>query len=269
MEASISSPRRGKSSWWQPAIIRLYKIAGIVALSAILVGLLAFVTVNVFYFFNRSWVRPVILTENHAKVIEAGKQLSDAKALAASLESQRVETRASLAEIERLEATDEAYLKDVGTLAEREGIRTVDAAMLRRKIDEVTLERADALDREVMLTQRMKELDARIAEQRDVLDGMAESPYVKALTHEVVVVFVPYQNRTNVTPGTPLYGCSWGLIGCSRVGKVLKVIPGEMQDVHPHDNSYQRGMMYEVDITDRSAGEEKVLFAGKKPLWIL
>jgi len=269
MEASISSPRRGKSSWFQPAIIRLYKIAGIVALSAILVGLLAFVTVNVFYFFNRSWVRPVILTQNHAKVIEASNQLADARLRATELESQRIETRSALAKIDRLVATEAKFIDEVTPLAEKHGVKTAEGASLRKDLDDATLKRADALDDKVTLTQRLKELDARIEDQRKVLDRMGESPYIKATTQAVIVAFVPYQNLSNVTPGTALYGCSWGLVGCSRVGKVLRQIEGEMQDVHPHDNSFQRGVMVEVELTDRSAGEEKVLFAGKKPLWFL
>jgi hypothetical protein len=274
MEASISnSPRRNGPgrfrSVFQPAIIRLYKIAGIVALSAILVGLIAFVTVNVFYFFNRTWVRPVILSPSHQKVIEASSELADARLRATELDSQRIETRASLAEIDRLVATDDKYLRDVAPLAEREGLRSVNGAMLRRQIDEATIERADALDKKVTMTQRLKELDGRIDEQRHVLERMGLSPYIKAMTQQVTVAFVPYQNLSNVRPGTALYGCSWGLVGCGKVGKVLRLIEGEVQDVHPHDNSFQRGVMVEVELTDETAGEDKVLFAGKKPLWFL
>ena len=274
MEASISSSPRSnrlRPSWFQPTIIRLYKIAGVVALSAILAGLIAFVTVNIFYFFNRSWVRPVILTKSHAKVVEAGNQLADTRLRATELESQRAETRANLAEIDRAVATNERFLHDVAPLAEREGTRSVQGALLRRQVDQATMERADALDRKVTLTQRVKELDGRIEEQRHVLERMAESPYVKAMGQDgaVVVAFVPYQNLTNVRPGTTLYGCSWGLVGCSKVGKVMRLIDGEVQDVHPHDNSFQRGVMVEIDLSDHDAGEDKVLFAGKKPLWFL
>ncbi len=49
----------------QPSIIRLYKVAGLVALTAILVGLLGFLIVNIFYFFDNSWVRPVVLSPTH------------------------------------------------------------------------------------------------------------------------------------------------------------------------------------------------------------
>ncbi len=46
----------------QPSIIRLYKVAGLFALGAILVGLLGFLAVNIFYYFDHTWVRPVVLT---------------------------------------------------------------------------------------------------------------------------------------------------------------------------------------------------------------
>lgn len=269
MEASISSPRRGKSSWWQPAIIRLYKIAGIVALSAILVGLLAFVTVNVFYFFNRTWVRPVILNKDHAKALDAAKELDGIKNIALDLEAQRTAARAELAQAQRVADTEAKFIADIDPLVPKAGVKNVEGVTLRKQLDDATLARANAQDDEIRLTQRIKELDGRIDEERKILDGMAESPYVRAITSEVIVAFVPYSNRSNVTPGTALYSCSWGLIGCSRVGKVLRAIPGEMTDVHPHDNSFQRGFMVEVELTDRSAAEEKVLFAGKKPLWFL
>src|ERR1700733_7962097 len=64
----------------QPSIVRVYKAAGLVALTAILVGLVGFLIVNIFYFFDHTWVRPVVLSPNHQKVVEASNQLADAKA---------------------------------------------------------------------------------------------------------------------------------------------------------------------------------------------
>jgi len=61
----------------QPTIIRLYKAAGLVALTAILIGLLGFLIVNIFYFFDHTWVRPVVLSPTHQKVVEASNQLND------------------------------------------------------------------------------------------------------------------------------------------------------------------------------------------------
>ena len=72
----MEAPRKTPRFWIavQPSIIRLYKVAGLVALTAILVGLIGFLIVNIFYFFDHTWVRPVKLSQNTPKVIEASKR---------------------------------------------------------------------------------------------------------------------------------------------------------------------------------------------------
>ncbi|NJM91016.1 MAG: hypothetical protein HC863_01735 [Myxococcales bacterium] len=100
----------------QPTIIRIYKAAGIVALGAILVGLLSFLVVNVVYFFNHTWVRPVVLSPTHQKVIDASTSLADARLRASQFETERLEVAASLAQIDRVVATIDKYLADVSAL---------------------------------------------------------------------------------------------------------------------------------------------------------
>jgi hypothetical protein len=60
----------------------------------------------------------------------------------------------------------------------------------------------------------------------------------------------------------------WGLVWCRKVGTVKAVLDGEVQDIHPHDESVQRGLMVEIDVSEWGASEV-VLFAGSKPLWFL
>src|SRR6188474_1851272 len=102
MEARAPQSRTPK--FWvaiQPTIVRLYKVAGLVALTAILVGLVSFLVVNIFYFFDKSWVRPVVLSPTHQKVVESSTLLADAKLRSAELVSSQVEIEAQLAEIDR------------------------------------------------------------------------------------------------------------------------------------------------------------------------
>ena len=47
-----------------------------------------------------------------------------------------------------------------------------------------------------------------------------------------------------------------------------KTIDGEVQDIHPHDQSVQRGVMVEIELSTPSAEGNSVLFAGGKPLWL-
>lgn len=257
----------GRRPLLQPALIRLYKLAGVLVLGAILVGLIGFVTINVFFFFNQTWMRPIILSSEHPRVIEASRQMFDARSRGAELETQRAEVRTELSELERLVETNDRFIADVGPLAGRP-IRTTDEAVLRRQLDQATIERADAFDRKGSLTQRASELDRRLEEQRRLIDKLSSSAYLRAADETVTVAFVPYANLDNVSVGAPIYGCRWRLFGCSRVGSVVSILEGEVSDIHPHDDSSQRGVMIQIEVRTRSDAEASILFVGRKPLWI-
>ncbi len=267
MEARPPMSRRPPRFWvaLQPSIVRIYKVAGLVALTAILIGLISFLTVNIFYFFDKTWVRPIVLDSTHEKVIEAANQLSDAKLRIAKLTGDRVDIEADLANIDRQVASDEKFIAEVGTL---EAPKTPEAWMLRRELDKTKLEKEAALGRRVPLNKQLDSIKSRLTEQQQIIHRLMESPYAQAIDHRMVMAFVPLKNlRENVHVGTKLYGCKWGLVRCSEVGKVTAIIEGEVTDKHPHDESTLRGQMVEIDI-DPDAVDHSVLFAGSKPLWI-
>jgi hypothetical protein len=244
----------------QPTIIRLYKIAGLVALTAILVGLVGFLTVNVFYFFDHTWVRPVVLSPTHQKVVEASTQLADAKLRASQLDTEKLEIEAQLAEIDRAIKADDAFL------AEPPPTNPADVWLAHREVEKTKLDKDNAADKRAPLQQRLQALGLRQQDQDAVVHRLESSPYLRAVNGKVVLAFVPYQNLRNVKIGTKLYSCAWGLVACSVVGTVEATIDGEVQDIHPHDESIQRGIMVEVHLTTPSAEGESVLFAGSKPL---
>lgn len=250
----------------QPSIIRIYKVAGLVALTAILVGLLGFLVVNIFYFFDNSWVRPVVLSPTHQKVVEASTQLADARLRANQLETEKLEIEANLAEIERAVVLDDKFLTEVGTLVDAP--RTPEQWLVRREVDQTKLDKANQMGRRAPLEARLQSLGLRIKEQEAVVHRLEQSPYLRAVNGKVVLAFVPYSNLRHVKAGTKLYGCSWGLVMCSRVGKIKATIDGEVQDIHPHDQSVQRGVMVEIELSTPSAEGNSVLFAGGKPLWL-
>jgi len=250
----------------QPSIIRLYKVAGLVALTAILVGLLGFLIVNIFYFFDNSWVRPVVLSPTHQKVVEASGQLADARLRGSQLDTEKLEIQAQLAEIERAVDTDDKFLTDIGTTADAP--KTPEQWLVRREVDSVKLDKANQLGRRAPLEAQLASLALRIKEQEQVVHRLEQSPYLRAVNGKVVLAFVPYSNLRHIKVGTKLYGCSWGLVMCSRVGKVKTTIDGEVQDIHPHDQSVQRGVMVEIELSTPSAEGNAVLFAGGKPLWL-
>jgi hypothetical protein len=260
---------RPRPRFWtslQPSIVRIYKAAGLVALTAILVGLVGFLIVNIFYFFDHTWVRPVSLSPTHQRVVEASTQLADSKLRASQLVAEKLEVEGQLAEIDRVVAMDDKFIAEVGTAADAP--KTPDQWLVRRELEKAKLERENAIGRRTPLTQRADSLKLRIKDQDAVVGRLAQSPYLKAIENKVTLAFVANQNLKNVKIGSPLYGCVWGLAWCKKVGTVKAVLDGEVQDIHPHDESIQRGLMVEVDVSDWGASET-VLFAGSKPLWFL
>src|SRR5213075_209136 len=92
--------------------------AGLVALTAILIGLLGFLVVNIFYFFDNSWVRPVVLSPNHPKVVEASNQLADAKLRQSQLDTEQATIKAQILEIDRAVIVDDKFMADLGNTAD-------------------------------------------------------------------------------------------------------------------------------------------------------
>jgi len=262
MESRTHRPR-----FWialQPSIVRIYKIAGLIALTAILVGLLSFLLVNIFYFFDHSWVRPVVLTKSHQKVVEAQTQLADAKLRASTFMTEKADLEEELARNERKIRSSDRILADLGKLVEAP--KATDQWLLRLKVDEAQLEKENAVGRRVPLQQRLEAVKLRIEDQDKLVSRLSQSPYLKAVDHRVVLAFVPYDNK-HMKVGGKLYGCSWGIVACKPVGRITAILEGEVTNQHPNNESTYRGQFVEIDVSEWAAGQT-VLFAGSKPLWL-
>jgi hypothetical protein len=262
-------PRSSRPRFWialQPSIVRVYKAAGLVALTAILVGLIGFLIVNIFYFFDHTWVRPVVLSPNHQKVVEASNQLADAKTRGSRLSGELATLEESLAANERSITDDDRFIAEVGSAADAP--RTAEQWLVRRELEKARLDKENKSGERTPLGQQIEQQKRLIKEQEAVVNRLAQSPYLKAIENKVTLAFIANQNLGNIKIGTPLYGCIWGLVWCHKVGNVKAVLDGEVQDIHPHDETIQRGVMLEIDVSDWGASEA-VLFAGSKPLWFL
>jgi hypothetical protein len=198
--------------------------------------------------------------------MEVQSQLADANLRASQLDTERLEIEAQLGEIGRSITIDDKFLADVGTSADAP--KTADQWLVRREVERTRLEKENQASRRAPLEARLKNLALRIKEQEQVVHRLEQSPYLRAVNGKVVLAFVPYTNLKHIKAGTKLYGCSWGLVMCSRVGKIKATIDGEVQDIHPHDQSVQRGVMVEIELSTPSAEGNTVLFAGGKPLWL-
>ena len=164
-------PRSSRPRFWiaiQPSIVRIYKMAGLVALTAILVGLVGFLIVNIFYFFDHTWVRPVVLSPTHHRVVEASTQLADAKLRASQVVTEKLEVEGQLAELERVIASDDAFIAEVGSAVDTP--RTTDQWLVRREVEKAKLEKENMAGRRVPLAQRIDSLKLRIKDQDAVVN---------------------------------------------------------------------------------------------------
>jgi len=264
----MEAPARKTPRFWiamQPSIIRLYKVAGLVTLTAILVGLIGFLIVNIFYFFDHTWVRPMTLSPNHPKVIEVSNQLTEVRSKTSALKAEKLDIEAQLA------AIDLTITRDDKTVADGAGYdapKTSEAWLVHDRVEAAKLDKQIQGAHKVPLKARYDSLTLLIADQEQLQQRVEKSPYLRAVNANIVLAFVPYQNLRNVKLETKLYGCSWGLLMCHVVGKVKGTIDGEVENIHPHDESVQRGIMVEIELSTPSAAGETVLFAGSKPLWL-
>ncbi|HUQ06783.1 MAG TPA: hypothetical protein VM261_29975 [Kofleriaceae bacterium] len=109
-------------------------------------------------------------------------------------------------------------------------------------------------------------LKSSLERQEKVVDGLKQSPYLRAVDGNANVAFVPYSNMDDVRAGAPLYGCALEMLFCRKVGKIVEVMQGEVSFKHPHREKVLRGRMIVVDLKDKSAAEDDVLFVGGRPL---
>jgi hypothetical protein len=259
----------------QAALIRSYKVVGLVALTGILIGLVAFFTVNLFYLVNRGWVRPIALSPTHSSVLNTMSTLSAESARRDELVSKRDQLKAELVGIDRiLELNGEFQKQFEGAFAERNigdlrGAHAYEALVARRAYSESIIERERNAARKQAIEREVQGLNAAIGRYDKLIAQIGESAYIVATEKEVTVAFVPYENLGEVHEGESIYSCRWGLVWCRRVGKVGAQLNGEITDSHPNSGKPLRGLMVAIELDDPAAVKERTLFVGKRPFWIL
>jgi hypothetical protein len=120
---------------------------------------------------------------------------------------------------------------------------------------------AKALDTRAMLAASLKRLELLIA-------NLAQSGYLRAVRDHATIAVVPYDNASNVHAGVSLHACRAAMLLCRRVGSVLEVLPGEVSVRHPNRERTLRGRMVVLDLDERGAARNEVLFVGGAPLWL-
>ena len=111
-----------------------------------------------------------------------------------------------------------------------------------------------------------KVLQAAVARQDEIIRGLEQSPYLRAISDRATVALVPYDNLEGVGPGTQVVACRAVMVLCREVGRVHEVLPGEVAFKHPRREKMLRGQMLELRLTDPGTSAEDVLFLGGAPL---
>jgi len=83
------------------AIVSLYKTFGFVVLTAILLGLAAFLFTKVFFLFNRSWIAPALISRSDDRVMRLNAEILQQTTLRDKLVGERAQVEASLKDAER------------------------------------------------------------------------------------------------------------------------------------------------------------------------
>jgi hypothetical protein len=109
-------------------------------------------------------------------------------------------------------------------------------------------------------------LEASIARQDEIIRGLEQSPYLRAIADRAQVALVPYDNLDRAAPGTKVVACRVAMVMCREVGRVIEVLPGEVAFKHPRREKMMRGQMIELELADPAATARDVLFLGGAPL---
>ncbi len=178
-----------------------------------------------------------------------------------SLAEKQAEFETRAAELEATARSLDAILEnaqDTGDIG-----LSYDVLQIKQQYETSRLELAKAIE-------TRDSLKSSLARQDKILTALRGSAYLRAISDEATVAFVPYGNLGNVKKGEPLYACKLSLVFCYHVGEVLDVIPGEVQFKHPHRDKNLRGQLVELklDDGDTEAGMEEHLFVGGKPFWL-
>lgn len=117
-------------------LVNLYKVAGLVILAAILLGLASFFVVNLFFLVNDTWMAPVILSPSHDRVINLRSQLAQQAYQREKLDAEKLELEAQLRQASRAIAEQERFLTMLDEVVKSERALTEEQATQLRRMQQ-------------------------------------------------------------------------------------------------------------------------------------
>lgn len=131
--------------------------------------------------------------------------------------------------------------------------------------------RSEAAQLDVAIQVADKQLtqeNRQIQRLHEAIQTAKQSPYYLNASGQqrIYFAFVPYDDQSNATPGSPVYDCYLNMIACRRVGAVRQIFPGEQQATHPIFKTQIRGFLIQMDLDHPESAKSKTVFMGSKPL---
>jgi hypothetical protein len=140
----------------------------------------------------------------------------------------------------------------------------------------------DVLDKQAELISEIAQLDIAIGvaqkqayEENKQIDRLKQAlttakqtPYFLTASGDSTVyfAFVPYDNRNNVSLGTPVYDCYLNMVVCDKVGTVKQIFAGEEHAIHPIFRTDMRGFLIQLQLDHAESAKSKTIFLNRKPL---
>lgn len=186
-------------------------------------------------------------------------------------QARQIQVAARWAQLSREVAALEAALQDPTsgpTAGESVAPLTFEVVAMWREYRSAALDAGKLRAEDATLQERIAMLDSSIARYERLQRELKSSPYLRATRQQVAIAFVPYENMADAAVGTPVYGCSLGMLWCREVGKVARVLGGEVTTGHPLYNEQVRGQMVELSLIEPSWAEKSALFTGRAPFFI-
>jgi hypothetical protein len=89
----------------------------------------------------------------------------------------------------------------------------------------------------------------------------------RAIHTRIDVVFVPYTNAKNFSPGEKLYSCAFTILWCKDAGQIGEPLPGEFNTVHPFFGKPIRGTFVEAITVSPEAAKREIIHGTRAPFF--
>ncbi len=143
-----------------------------------------------------------------------------------------------------------------------------DVLKIKQELDHSVLVAQKAAEELGAATKSIDMLGKTIAMKEDALHKMEGSAYMLAANAKATFAFVPYENTGSLSAGQKVYACAAAFIFCREVGRVERVLDGEITGKHPLLHQDLRGIFVTLALDDEKAAKDMVLHLGRKPLFL-